>query len=175
MPTFSLIAHPDHPPAEVRGIEVTIIAGKSELLLTYRMIGHERVVMAAPTSPSRVDELWRTTCFELFLMFDDDERYVEFNFSPSMQWAAYAFDGYRDGMAALPSDRDPRIERLRDGIEVECGLGALPRGALRMALTAVIEEEGGVKSYWSLAHPPGAPDFHHPACFVGRLPAPGEP
>ena len=56
--------------------------------------------------PARTDELWRSTCFELFLRFDDDERYVEFNFSPSTRWAAYAFDGYREGMAELPLAAD---------------------------------------------------------------------
>ena len=122
-------------------------------------------------APDRADELWRTTCFELFLRFDDDERYVEFNFSPSTRWAAYAFDGYRDFMAHLPCDR-PLVERREDGVAVTLDPGGLPHGDLAMALTAVIEEEGGVKSYWSLAHPPGPPDFHHPACFVARLPAP---
>jgi len=36
----------------------------------------------------------------------------------------------------------------------------------------VIEEEGGVKSYWSLAHAADAPDFHDPACFALALAAP---
>ena len=121
--------------------------------------------------PVRTDDLWRTTCFELFLRFDDDERYVEFNFSPSTQWAIYAFDGYREGMTAL-NLAPPVIERTPDGVFVTLDLTGLPRGGLAMALTAVIEEEGGVKSYWSLAHPPGPPDFHHPACFAARLPAP---
>jgi hypothetical protein len=34
----------------------------------------------------------------------------------------------------------------------------------------VIEERNGRKSYWALAHPPGEPDFHHPACFALELP-----
>ena len=90
------------------------------------------------------------------------------------RWAAYAFDGYRDGMTPL-AVAPPVIGRLPDGIQVTCDLSGLPHGASRMALTAVIEEEGGAKSYWSLAHPPGAPDFHHPACFAARLPAPEVP
>ena len=43
---------------------------------------------------------------------------------------------------------------------------------LVMAITAVIEERDGTKSYWSLAHPAGAPDFHHPDCFALTLGAP---
>ena len=40
------------------------------------------------------------------------------------------------------------------------------------AISAVIEEADGTKSYWALAHPPGEPDFHHPDCFVLDLPPP---
>ena len=42
--------------------------------------------------------------------------------------------------------------------------------AWRLALTAVIEETGGAKSYWALKHAPGKPDFHHADGFVLELP-----
>ncbi len=42
----------------------------------------------------------------------------------------------------------------------------------KLALSAVIEETDGTKSYWALRHPPGAPDFHHPDCFALTLEAP---
>lgn len=172
MRTYSLAAHPDHPPLAVRGVVVDVTGSPGGVLLDYRVIGSEKVVWPDQTFAERTDGLWRTTCFELFLRFDDDERYVEFNFSPSTRWAAYAFDGYREGMVRLPRDGDPFIERRENGIEADCDLGGLPHGELSMALSAVIEEEGGVKSYWTLAHAPGAPDFHHPACFTARLPSP---
>jgi len=43
-------------------------------------------------------------------------------------------------------------------------------GAMRLALSAVIEEERGRLSYWALRHPPGKPDFHHPDAFALALP-----
>ena len=52
---------------------------------------------------------------------------------------------------------------------------ALPELPAAMALTAVIEETGGVKSYWSLRHSAAAPDFHDPACFIAPLTAPENP
>src|SRR3546814_9971873 len=45
-------------------------------------------------------------------------------------------------------------------------------GPVRVALSAVIEETDGTKSYWALRHPPGKPDFHHPDCFALALGAP---
>ena len=41
----------------------------------------------------------------------------------------------------------------------------------RLGLSAVIEERSGRLSYWALAHPPGAPDFHHRDCFALELAA----
>jgi hypothetical protein len=51
-------------------------------------------------------------------------------------------------------------------------MSVLPAPPWEYGLAAVIEEEGAVKSYWALAHPPGKPDFHHPTCFAATLPAP---
>ncbi len=42
--------------------------------------------------------------------------------------------------------------------------------ALRLALSAVIEETDGRLSYWALAHPAAKPDFHHAEAFVLSLP-----
>jgi hypothetical protein len=39
----------------------------------------------------------------------------------------------------------------------------------RLALTAVIEHATGALSYWSLHHPPGPPDFHHPDGFALKI------
>jgi len=51
-------------------------------------------------------------------------------------------------------------------------LADLPsNGPWRLGLSAVIEEAGGGRSYWALAHPPGKPDFHHSDCFALELPA----
>ena len=44
-----------------------------------------------------------------------------------------------------------------------------------LAVSAVIEETDGTKSFWALRHPPGPPDFHHPDCFALTLPAPKSP
>jgi hypothetical protein len=45
----------------------------------------------------------------------------------------------------------------------------LMRQPLRLALSAVIEDENGKLSYWALKHPPGKPNFHHPDAFTLEL------
>jgi hypothetical protein len=100
--------------------------------------------------------------------------YLEFNFAPSGQWAAYRFDGYRRGIRDLEYvvprlTVDQGNERLV--LHAEVDLPAI--AAIAVGLSAVIETADGTKSYWALAHPPGKPDFHHPDCFALKLPAAG--
>jgi hypothetical protein len=47
------------------------------------------------------------------------------------------------------------------------GLQGTPH--LRVALSAVVEEENGTLSYWALRHAPGKADFHCPDGFVLEL------
>ncbi len=129
------------------------------------------------TEPERTDGLWQTTCFELFVQ-GSEEGYREFNFSPSGAWAAYRFTGYREGMTPLDTPA-PEIALEQTGerlaLTVTLDASALPPMPWKIGLSAVIEEQDGTKSYWALAHPPGKPDFHHPACFALQLPYPDPP
>jgi hypothetical protein len=126
-----------------------------------------------PGSPGagRADGLWRTTCFEVFAGLSDGS-YAEFNLSPSKEWAAYGFDGYRKGMRDLAGSVEVfKVERLGDGLEVCAWLNWTNwPGSRRIGLSAVIEGTDGNISYWALAHPSDKPDFHHPDSFALILP-----
>ena len=135
----------------------------------------ENLVLPLPAEPQRTDGLWNTTCFELFLREPASSNYFEFNFSPSSQWAAYRFDGYRAGMADWET---PEREIGNDASETHFALEAtitLPHsgaGSWDASLSAVTHERGDIKSYWALNHPEGAPDFHHRDCFALKLAPP---
>lgn len=168
---LALTLHPDFASDAVTGVEVEAERLGNALSLRYRVSGDiSAVVLAPPALPERADELWKHTCFEAFLR-SVGEAYYEFNFSPSTRWATYAFDGYRDGMKNADIIR-PEIEIRVDAgllelaVELELSVD-LP---WQLALSAVIEEKAGRKSYWALAHPPGKADFHHPDSFVCELP-----
>ena len=175
MPLFELVPHPAFPTGAASAVKVTLAMAGRDALLRYELPDPVGVAWPNLAEPARAEGLWRTTCFELFLMFADGEQYVEFNFSPSTRWASYAFDGYRERMSDLPMRVPPSITRIREGADVVCPLGELPRGEMRLGLSAVIEQIDGSISYWALAHAPGPPDFHNPACFTARLPAPAAP
>jgi hypothetical protein len=174
------MAHPDKPPLGVTAIRARI-TGITEHWLTLRwnIAGSARIVLPTFAGKRRTDGLWRHSCFEMFLQSPGSAAYVELNFSPSEGWAAYDFAGYREGMAERDMPRQPDCTARVGGdtliFDAAVPMAGLPPLPWRAGLTAVIEEEGGVMSYWSLAHRLGAPDFHHPACLALTVPAPGCP
>ncbi|MCW1381854.1 DOMON-like domain-containing protein [Novosphingobium sp. KCTC 2891] len=180
METFELAAHPAHPPLAVRGVAARIIGVDAHwMTVRWRVEGAARLVVPPFAGKARADGLWQATCFELFVKPGHGDSYTEFNFSPSEQWAAYDFAGYREGMAERPMPRQPVCtpRRGRDVLIFDAAVpvGALPALPWRYGLTAVIVEEGGHTSYWAIAHRPERPDFHDEACFAARLPAPDGP
>jgi hypothetical protein len=176
--TWSLVAHPDHPPVSVWSVEVEMVATADGLRLKYRVEGAGGVMVPERVSPARTDGLWKATCFELFVLPDGAAGYVEFNFSPSTQWAAYRFYGYREGMRDLALTVPPSIRGAAEGdgfaLEVDLTLHGLALDVTRIGLSAVIAE-AGAKSFWALGHAAGAPDFHDRDCFTARLAAPEAP
>jgi hypothetical protein len=169
---LTLAPHPDTPCAALIGIEVEVRrASPDGLRLTYVAHGDIRALALPPfTGVARADELWKATCFEAFFKEEGADGYVELNLSPSGGWAAYHFDAYREGMRPLDLAFRPwgRLVVAQGRLTLRAAW-APRRPRLRMALSAVIEEMSGAKSYWALAHPPGRPDFHADAGFAATL------
>ena len=166
---LQLVAHPDTPPLAVSAVEAACWFEQGRWHFRYLVEGAQQLVLPESFHAGRAEQLWLTTCFEAFIAADTAS-YREYNFAPSGQWAAYAFDSPREGMR----EEDDVVEVwLEDGetwtaVEAAVSLQLAPGSPLN--LTAVIEEMGGTKSYWALAHPEGPPDFHDRACFIARLP-----
>jgi hypothetical protein len=158
----------------VTRIEVEMLRDAPDLLtLIYSVSGDLDGASVPPAQMSaRTDELWKHTCFEAFL--GAGQGYYELNFSPSSQWAAYRFDGHRAGMRDAYF-ADPSIEWRADDREgvLSVTLRLPPDLTGPLGLSAIIEDTNGDRSFWALAHPPGAPDFHNAACFEAQLPSAG--
>jgi hypothetical protein len=176
-----LILHPGSRCIAATRIEVEVVRPRpGNLVVQYLVTGRIGDLRMPPaTAPTRAHELWQHTCFEAFVRASPSTAYYEFNFAPSMQWAAYRFSAYRHEMSMANDVSTPRIEpesrgelyELRASLELD-GLSSLPSNAAwRLGLSAVIEETSGRKSFWALAHPPGKVDFHHPDCFAYEIPA----
>lgn len=160
MSTHCLLPHPLTPADFVRGLTVGAAAGSGVLRLRYALEADPPRVRVPPAGPGgRADRLWAHTCFEAFVRVEDAPGYLELNFSPSGQWAAYHFDAYRQGMRPLVLEQSPRIvvrgaERFSAvaasaataGIEAGEGTGRSgPRRALTLEALARLPVHAGTK------------------------------
>ncbi len=144
--------------------------------------------MREPLLRKRQDELWKSTCLEVFVASVERHSYLEMNLSPSGDWNLYAFDKYRAGMRPASDPHPPmlkmepsasgdtlawhgalRIQEFGGHANLEGELSEiLASPGLVIGATAVLEYKSGEREYWALAHAGTQPDFHLRESF--RLP-----
>jgi hypothetical protein len=145
------------------------------LVLHYTLAGDIEAVFlpTSSTHPHRKDELWKSTCFELFLAIKSQPPYWEFNLSPSGDWNVYRMDAYRRvgfreeaSMQWLPFEvrREEGVLTLRTIVDLKPIL--LESRPLEVGVAAVIQTKDGKETYWALAHPAPNPDFHRRESFI---------
>lgn len=175
---LTLSCHPDFTANAVTGVDVQVdCQARGRFTLHYNVFGvPDQLALPEPAMPARTDLLWQKTCFEAFVSAPGSPGYLELNFSPSGQWAVYAFENYREDMSNPALVSVPTIETTATGGNFELvatvdlgGLALIEAASLEIALSAVIEEKNGRKSLWALNHPPGSPDFHNRECFIHKL------
>lgn len=179
-----LLCHASTPDSSVRSIETSVQRhADGRLVFSYRLLGDTTRLRIPPNNGRiRADGLWLHTCFEAFVAEVGSDRYMEFNFSPSGEWAGYAFSSYRQRNAAADPPNAPTVtvHHSTDGFSLEahvdCPPGDSADRTLLLGLTAVIEDNDGQRSYWALSHgdgaPPHQPDFHRRDSFVLQITAP---
>ena len=186
--TMRLLCHPATPARQVRTIEVYAArspAGGLELACCLRG-DMALLLIPLPAEPGPANGLWEHSCFEAFVALPGEAGYHEFNFSPSGQWAAFAFSGYRrrdrETILSTAPEISARLFAGRLELEAVIGPALLPPGAdtamLHIGLTAIVEAADtvdGSHSYWALRHPAALPDFHHRDGFVCELAPPRVP
>jgi hypothetical protein len=176
-----LLPHPSCKTGPVRSISASGWLDRHEkLTVDYELLGDLAAISlpAAAIAPARLDGLWQHSCFELFAQPDAGPGYVEFNFSPSGDWASYAFGSYRgrhpvEGPALTTMEVHHRSES-RFTLRACTALRAASRSAAstwswQLGIAAVIENMNGTRSYWALQHPRREPDFHDAAAFAVEL------
>lgn len=118
----------------------------------------------------RADELWKTTCFELFLGHPKESGYWEFNFSPAAEkWNCYAFDDYRRPQPPNRSDDFQLSMAVVNDNCLKCELNSIvPLSNIEASLTSVIRTKQGV-NYFAVKHAGPKADFHLRDSFVIKL------
>jgi hypothetical protein len=170
----TLVPHPnDAAQIAVRAIVARVELASATARFEYDLAGDVGTLAIPRRATSRpADRLWEHTCFEAFIAPASGSAYYELNFSPSTEWAAYAFDGYRLRMRPLALAQHPVIavaeapDGLRVTASVEIGALAAAPWPWRVGLAAVVEDRAGTRAHYALEHPREKPDFHDAAAFV---------
>lgn len=115
----------------------------------------------------RKDELWKMTCFEMFLNPKGQKQYYEFNFSLAGTWNCYRFAGYRFPQPPEVST-DFEIEKMvwkSKQLEITVKNNSQFQ-KFNVGLTAVIKNKKNQTTYFALKHDGGKPDFHVSSAFT---------
>ncbi|MDC0887179.1 hypothetical protein OAS19_05260 [Altererythrobacter sp.] len=129
-----------------------------------------RIKVPQHAASERMDNLWKTTCFEIFWQPDGGAYYREFNLSPSSRWACYDFDDFRSNSRDAPVDAIAiACSHDADQLELETNIASdLPLPA-DIALNAIVEDLDGNIQFWALAFEDGKPEFHSAVCRAMTL------
>ncbi|HIJ90383.1 MAG: DOMON-like domain-containing protein [Desulfobulbaceae bacterium] len=146
------------------------------ILLSFLLQGNLcDLVLPTAAEPKRCDNLWQSTCLELFWAEEGGKNYWELNLAPTGDWNVYAFTDYRTGMHQEDRVAGPLTEthRTEDSFSLtgELKITNLHGGhtPLRVGISAVLQHRNNRLSYWALAHPEEKPDFHAPRTFLLQL------
>ena len=175
MTNFSL--HP-FPGRTLRGMTIrgAIERTPQTLTLSFLLQGDlGDLLLPAATERTRSDDLWQSTCFEMFWAEEGKENYWELNLAPTGAWNVYAFTDYRAGMRRKERVAEPLIQigRTPDSFSLtaELMIGTLHENtpSLRIGVSAVLRHQDSRLSHWALAHPENRPDFHASQSFLLRV------
>ena len=128
------------------------------LQLSFEVPHARELIWPDYESIRRADNLWLSTCFELFLAGESQSGYTEFNVSPSGAWNCYQFDDYRHGMQPSPCWQLTELEQ-DDGMVTASFSGELNAGLVRLGPAAILQNTAGKIEHFGLSHG-HQPDFH---------------
>lgn len=150
----------------------------NRLTLHYELCGDLSDVLLPPpvARPGRRQELWKASCFELFLARRDQPSYWEFNLSPSGDWNVYRMDAYRRMGFREEGRISPlhlKMQAEKDAFVLATTVDLIPIFSeaedLEASITAIVQTASGTETYWALTHSGPQPDFHLRQSFILEL------
>jgi hypothetical protein len=150
------------------GVEYDLYGLLSHLVIPEQVSG---------VTGNRRDDLWRHTCFELFVKEAGEKKnaYLECNFAPSGAWNVYSFSSPRKGMVQADIATTPEITTTPTkkiySLRAEVDLTGLlsESSTVEIGVSCVVENRNGKQGYWALSHLGETLDFHDPRSFLIRL------
>ncbi|CAA6816502.1 MAG: Unknown protein [uncultured Sulfurovum sp.] len=153
-------------------IETSIYLTATSMQITFIIKGAlETYVFPQKSQPQRANELWKSTCFELFLGNSQKEAYYELNFSSSLAWNFYYLRSYRAELQELKLLSEPKIsvkeneEVFKIVFELETETFSFKDFDSYNVASVLLTKEHEC-TFWSLKAFTDVPDFHHQDNFL---------
>lgn len=147
------------------------------IVVDFTIIGDISLIKHSPITPTpkRKDNLWQSTCFEVFTAATMEPDYWEYNIAPSHNWNVYHFDAYREGQTLDPLVGAIKIKTQyanKNLNTITASLPLSPRLAgkeISLGISCILQDINNNLNYYALVHPAHKPDFHDKRGFVIRL------
>ena len=144
----------------------TIELKKEKLKLDYEIIGDISLyIFPKQTQQQRANELWKATCFELFMNNYSSTKYYEINISPSTQWNSYQFTSYKKEMIESHIFSTPTIrsQQQNNGYNLSFEMDfteSIFEKKLLINCAVILLDNKGVRYFYSINRRKELPDFH---------------
>ena len=141
---------------------------KTHIDISFQVTGNieSLQIPAKSLTPSRKDNLWENTCFEVFIAKPERADYWEYNISPSQNWAVFHFTEYRlsknDELSIGNIDvtthfTPPNQYTIQSQLPL---VEALYAKNLQVGISTILQDREKTIYYYALAHQRQNPDFH---------------
>lgn len=141
--------------------------------IAFEILGMLNRYIFDPIEPiRRANELWRRSCFELFIALPDSREYWELNIASSGAWNLYHLEDYRSGVTEvfLKSEPEIRIDPTPNRYRLSAVLDItelLLTPSVAVNVAAILLTQNQERTFWAVNHPLHQPDFHAREGFFG--------
>ncbi|RUM68464.1 MAG: hypothetical protein DSZ07_06640 [Sulfurovum sp.] len=136
------------------------------LILEFTVSGEiKNYIFNKPCIQAREDNLWKESCFELFIAHSNKPSYYELNISPSTNWNFYSFSNYKREMNEEKNISEPFIdsskmqEAYKLSFEFEFYEEFIEK-ELIFNLAVILLDTKGIRHFYSIHQREERVDFH---------------
>ena len=113
----------------------------------------------------RADELWKATCFEMFIKNSNAKEYWELNIAPNGSWNFYRFSDYKKDMQEESRVLTPKVlfKQERDEVSVSIKVDFMEKlfdERVDFNLALILLDMEGKRHFFTLNPKDGVADFH---------------
>ncbi len=147
-------------------VYATIELKRENLKVEYEIVGDvSDYHFPKESQQKRANELWKDTCFELFIANASSKEYYEINISPSTEWNAYHFKSYKEEMKESDALFPPFIQtqhllnRCIFSFQMSFQESILEK-ELELNLALILLDNQGIRHFYAINRRKEFPDFH---------------